>query len=671
MTTRLTTRPTTGTRSDIRMDRTVIGLLILGIALGTWSINDLLPPWLWIIAVIMAAWRWQLVGSGRPPPPSNVRTLIGISFAGFLYLTGNIGLGLEAAIPLFISFMWLKLLEVHHNRDIGMMAALGSFLAGAGVLLNQSLAQVGLVMVSIICLWSAALAAHLGSNGARWKHALRQVTVMLAQAAPIALALFVLLPRPAIRINLSQGQARSGISDHLSPGGIANLALDKSVAFRVEFPRGNPIPISQLYWRGIVLSVTDGRSWYRDDRTNGSGHPPRLIGDGEDPAVFQQITLLPHGHTWLYAIDPPVTPSDDVAIGPGSELVRTQAVSTPLQYQVTSYPKREPADGDNITLARASQIPDNLDPRLINLANQWRSEWLQTNGELDALLNIATKWFRDQGFAYSLQPGVMEGDPVATFLFERKAGFCSHYATAFALLARLENIPSRVVMGYRGGEMNDIGDFLIVRNAHAHAWCECYDHRTGTWRRYDPTAMLTEDQQQEIAENGGAAGDSQHQPSAFDRNTKSMRQWYDYVDARWQGFMYRFDASMQLDLRERLGIAHYGRFGMLIGSIIICIFLLGILALLLRSRRVGRDPLLKAYHQWRVSFATAGCLTTDQEAPLAFAQRASLAAPERQAEIAAVTDAYCQARYAANPQVGLHHLRNTIRGATGQPLIKR
>src|SRR5262249_56107165 len=72
------------------------------------------------------------------------------------------------------------------------------------------------------------------------------------------------------------------------------------------------------------------------------------------------------------------------------------------------------------------------------------------------------------------------------FLFRRRVGFCEHYATSFATLMRLAGIPARVVVGYLGGEYNDLGHFVLVRQADAHAWCEVWFPENG-WTRVDPT----------------------------------------------------------------------------------------------------------------------------------------------------------------------------------------
>ncbi len=72
------------------------------------------------------------------------------------------------------------------------------------------------------------------------------------------------------------------------------------------------------------------------------------------------------------------------------------------------------------------------------------------------------------------------------FLFVRKKGHCEYFASAMAILLRLNNIPSRIVNGFMGVEWNELGDYMIVRQSHAHTWVEAYFPEQG-WVVFDPT----------------------------------------------------------------------------------------------------------------------------------------------------------------------------------------
>ena len=93
-------------------------------------------------------------------------------------------------------------------------------------------------------------------------------------------------------------------------------------------------------------------------------------------------------------------------------------------------------------------------------------------------------------FEYSTSPGVLPeriknaSDFLDYFVLESRKGFCSHFATAFVLLARAEGLPARYVQGFltqTGG-----GTGATVRSAEAHAWPEVYYEGAG-WISYEPT----------------------------------------------------------------------------------------------------------------------------------------------------------------------------------------
>ena len=98
--------------------------------------------------------------------------------------------------------------------------------------------------------------------------------------------------------------------------------------------------------------------------------------------------------------------------------------------------------------------------------------------------------FRNQQFFYTLTPPLLGEDPIDDFLFNTRSGFCEHYASAFVFLMRAAGIPARVVTGYQGGEVNPIGDYMIVRQSEAHAWAEVWLEGEG-WLRVDPTAAVS------------------------------------------------------------------------------------------------------------------------------------------------------------------------------------
>jgi hypothetical protein len=154
------------------------------------------------------------------------------------------------------------------------------------------------------------------------------------------------------------------------------------------------------------------------------------------------------------------------------------------RYRVQSSPDaRIPVLGSQGQIAR--QIPENGNPKAKLLVKAWLSDL----GSTKAVLDQAIAYFRQNGFSYTLNPPLLGEDSVDDFVFKSKRGYCEHFASAFAYLMRAAGIPARIVVGYLGGEHNTYGNYLIVKQYHAHAWVEVFLEKQG-WIRVDPTASV-------------------------------------------------------------------------------------------------------------------------------------------------------------------------------------
>ncbi len=93
-------------------------------------------------------------------------------------------------------------------------------------------------------------------------------------------------------------------------------------------------------------------------------------------------------------------------------------------------------------------------------------------------------------------------DPIEQFLSIDRRGHCQYYASALAMMLRSQGIPARLVVGYRCDEFNELGQYFVVRQSHAHAWVEALIDRENLpieqsvygqpesqryWLRLDPT----------------------------------------------------------------------------------------------------------------------------------------------------------------------------------------
>lgn len=115
-------------------------------------------------------------------------------------------------------------------------------------------------------------------------------------------------------------------------------------------------------------------------------------------------------------------------------------------------------------------------------------------------------YFENEQYSYALDFRDLERDEsldtVEDFFANFRKGHCEYFASALALMLRSQGIPSRMVVGYRGGDINGFGGHLDVEAKHAHAWVEAYIRpedcsdalinsgqagRLGAWLRLDAT----------------------------------------------------------------------------------------------------------------------------------------------------------------------------------------
>ena len=129
-------------------------------------------------------------------------------------------------------------------------------------------------------------------------------------------------------------------------------------------------------------------------------------------------------------------------------------------------------------------LPASVDPRVVSLAASLRPGSSDARQQLEATVHHLRTHYE-----YSLSPGPFRpnGDPLAEFLFEKKAAYCEYFATAAVVLLRLQGVPARFVKGLSVGEQTDFGGGLhVVRDSDAHAWIEAWIPGEG-WVEADPT----------------------------------------------------------------------------------------------------------------------------------------------------------------------------------------
>lgn len=115
----------------------------------------------------------------------------------------------------------------------------------------------------------------------------------------------------------------------------------------------------------------------------------------------------------------------------------------------------------------------------------------------------------DNGFVYTLDAPDGDGrnnlEVVGDFL-ERRSGYCTHYASALAVLGRALGVPTRMVLGYSASGVQAEADFTYEVSAdQLHAWVEAYIDDVG-WVPFDVTPASADDAEADDTDTPAAPG---------------------------------------------------------------------------------------------------------------------------------------------------------------------
>jgi len=218
---------------------------------------------------------------------------------------------------------------------------------------------------------------------------------------------------------------------------------------------------------------------------------------------------------------------------PAGDLFYQPVEESDLRYLI-SVDRREPellalrGRGRQYTpqVGRDLAVPDALDPRVRALAERLGAgkDPADAAADIERWLSTALRYTREL-------PGEV-ADPIAAFLFERRAGHCELFSSAMVLMLRSLGIPARNVTGYYGGRRTD-GGYYAVRAGDAHSWVEVYFPGVG-YARFDPTPPSARGSVQE---------------GAWAR----MVLLWDALQQRWRAYIVEYDLLSQGRALRRIG----------------------------------------------------------------------------------------------------------------------
>lgn len=604
----------------------------------------------WVSASILGVTGWRALAAYRqwPLPSGWLRFVLMAAAVGGVYAQYGRVSGQQAGTALLCLMAALKLLELKARRDVMVVIFLMYFLLVTHFLYDQALWTLAYLLACVLAITTVLIdCQHRGALPLR--RSLQTAATLLAQAAPLALLMFVLFPRipgPLWGLPADAGAARSGLSDSMSPGDISSLILSDAPAFRVEFE--GPLPAAEArYWRGPVFDHFDGRSW-QDSQPRGrpsAQQTPTIQANGA--ALAYTLTLEPQRHHWLFAldaVDATQLPAD-AYLGAGAQLLSERRTLERRRYSLTSHPQYRldaAVAANDPKLDRYLRLPAHSNPRTLALATNWRARF----GSDAQIVQQALLMFREQDFVYTLNPPPLGRDSVDEFLFDTRRGFCEHYASSFTFLMRAAGIPARVVTGYLGGELNPLGDYLLIRQSDAHAWSEVWLPGAG-WQRVDPTAAVAP----ERVERGLAeALDLRAELPDFLAHRGSLqaaiaRHW-DWINAQWNGWVLGYGPELQREFLSRFGLGQVR--DMLLALTVAVTAGLGLTGLLLLRRMRPAPVLDDALRQWQRlqrRLQPLGLAQRPAEGALDFAERISAQVPTLAAPLQEIVALYLAQRY--------------------------
>ncbi len=429
----------------------------------------------------------------------------------------------------------------------------------------------------------------------------------------------------------------------MEPGSISDLGMSDKLVFRAKFTSAMPTP-AQRYWRGPVFAYTDGKLWSKANSRSFEQQlaKPRFSGQAHEYTLLME----PRDKNWLYALDLPSQLPKPLFQNAYYQVLSMDNPDKRSEYKLISYPSYNTGALSDAERSVNLQLPAKPSEKINDFVKQLQG----FSKPPQVFINNILQHFRTEDFHYTLTPPLMEENPIETFLFTTRYGFCSHYSAAFVYLMRVAGIPARVVTGYQGGEYNKVGDFLEIREADAHAWAEVWLVHQG-WVRVDPTAAVAPERVEKNLDleelvPGGIirfSNDSDVHSGAY-QWLKQATQLWSHVDYNWQRWVINYNTKNQAQFLASLGI--FDLKTMLYGLLVSLFVLTCLLSwVLLRQQRAKPDRLLLAYQRYCRKLAKCGLHRNPAEGELSFAERAKQQLPEHAEAIQQITALYLKLRY--------------------------
>jgi protein-glutamine gamma-glutamyltransferase len=493
------------------------------------STGELDFPSLIVVSAAVLLRGYLLITRNTFVLPELWTTALTLAFTAFfvvdLFLLS--GSFITATVHFVLLLMLVRLWSARRNRDYVFLAVLAFLmvLSAAVLTVNSTFllmfAAFTLAAVATFILMEMRRSSEQATIQAREPSApaQRKMVWWLSGASPIlmllilagASAIFFILPRLSggyLSAYTKTGELASGFSNRVELGRIGRIQQSNAVVMHIQIV-GDRQGAYDLKWRGVTLSMFDGRIWSNplDTRPAPRQGPSLFVlthsrspwsSLREEPetrgskAIRYHVLMEPIG-TNVFFLAP-----DAQNLAGGYNFVRVDRAGAvynlDAEHPIGRYEAESilPGSGAQQLRTASGELPIAVrqlylqlpvtDPRIPELA---RRVTARATNQYDRA--SAIEHFLITNYGYTLQLGTRAPkDPIAHFLFDRKEGHCEYFASSMAVMLRSIGVPSRVVNGFRTGEFNDVNGQYVVRARNAHSWVEAYFPGYG-WVSFDPT----------------------------------------------------------------------------------------------------------------------------------------------------------------------------------------
>lgn len=648
----------------LRLNNTTNWLLLVSQLINFSLIMEQLTVWMLALIALCLLWQSAILAGLFKRPMSGVLFVIAVLGCIALAISSQ-ALGLLLTMLHLLAFAYvLKTLELKQRGDLYQLILIGLFLNASAMIFNQSLAFASLLVIAILVNITVLFSFFLHHENklyddsfSYYSFPLKGAAKLFLQSIPLTIILFIIFPRlaPFWQVPLAKS-AKTGLSEQIAPGDIAQLIKSSDLVFRVNFSTNAP-SFNQLYWRTLVLENYNGKQWSKQSNRSieeiiaNLELKPINYQTAQSKSTKYQVIAEPSYQHWLYALPVAQVSQEQIIMLPDYTLLNKQPVTQTMSYNLVSY-LQMPMDFtlSERTKRRNLALPEGVNPQLRAEAKILISQGYSNEALIQQVLNN----IRQNNFHYTLKPPPLRSNSLDQFYFETKAGFCVHYASSFTFLMRAAGIPARVVTGYMGGEYNRNGNYYSIYQYDAHAWSEVWLEDKG-WVRVDPTAAVSP----ERVEQGFSSALFEEQ-AALNTNIFSLqnyrhiavinffRQQLDALDYQWTRWVIGYNNKRQLDLLNRW----FGHFSLWKLASIMALALISVLLWLwLTSRskkiKVNYPPWQKNYLAALSLLAAKGIEKTPQQSFEQFAEQVVNSFPQLGISFKKLSQCYQKLHYQA------------------------